>query len=91
MSHQKPQKAKVSKDNKLHLLLLSYACPKGGKLIRSMNNVHKSNLPDNTVTKSVDSAIRWINKFNIKTIIKKDHQHDVTYDFECTEENCNKK
>ena len=54
-----------------------------------MNEILKSNLPKNIVTKSVYSAIRWSNKFNIKNITKKVHEHDVTYDFKCPEENCN--
>ena len=46
------------------------------------------NLPNNLVMKSAYSASKLNNKFNIKSKIKQDHQHDVTYYVKCSEETC---
>ena len=53
-----------------------------------MKKAFKSKLPDNIVSKSAYSAVRLKNKFNIKTKTVKEHQHDITYYVECTEEHC---
>ena len=44
-----------------------------------MKTTLKYNLPNNIVTKRAYSASKLSNKFNIKSKIKQDHQHDVTY------------
>ena len=67
-------------------LVSPYARQKGEKLIKSMKTTLKKSLPSNLVTKSAYSESNLSNKFNIKSKIKKDHQHDVTYYVKCLEE-----
>ena len=71
------------------MLLLPYSGPKGERLIRSMKKALKNKLPDNIVSKPAYSSMRLKDKFNIKTKTVKEHQHDITYNVECPEENCN--
>ena len=87
-SHEVLQINEVNNDEKSHFFLLPYSGPKDEKLIRSMKKAFKSKLPDNIVSKSAYSAVRLKNKFNIKTKTVKEHQHNITYYVECTEEHC---
>ena len=82
------KKSHVLKHCKSHLLILPYAGQKGQNLIKSMKNTLKNNLPNNIVTKSAYSASKLSNKFDIKSKVKKDHQHDITYYVKCSEETC---
>ena len=70
------------------ILVLPYAGQKGEKLIKSIKKTFKNNLPNNMVMKSAYSASKLSNKFNIKSKIKQDHQHDLTYYAKCPEETC---
>ena len=67
---------------------MPYAKQKGERLIKSVKTILKYNLPNNTVTKSAYSASKLSNKFNVKSKIKQDHQHVVTYYVKCPEETC---
>ena len=59
-----------------------------------VNKINESNLQiqffkqRTVVTKSAYSVRELSNKFNIKSKIKQDHQHDVTYYVKCPEEIC---
>ena len=53
-----------------------------------MKTTLQYNLPNNIVTKSAHSASKLSNKFNIKSIIKHYHQHDVIYYVKYPEEIC---
>ena len=59
-----------------------------------VNKINESNLQiqffkqRTVVTKSAYSVRELSNKFNIKSKIKQDHQHDVTYYVKCPEETC---
>ena len=50
-----------------------------------MKTALKYNLPNNMVTKSTYSASK---RSNIKSKIKQNHQHDVTYYVKCPRETC---
>ena len=67
---------------------MPYAGQKPERLIKSIKKPLKYNLPNNIVTKSAYSASKLSNKFNIKSKIKQDYQHDVTYYVKCSEEIC---
>ena len=75
-------------DEKSHLLVLPYVGQKREKSIKSMKTALKYHSPNNIVTKSAYSASKWSNKFNIKSKIKRDHQHDITYYVKYLEEIC---
>ena len=53
-----------------------------------MKTTLKHNLPNNTIMKSAYSASKLSSKFNIKSWIKHDHHHYVTYHFKCPVETC---
>ena len=67
---------------------MPYAGQKGERLIKSMKTTNKYNLPNNVVTKSAYSTSKLSNKFNIKSKIKHDHHHDLTYYVKCPVETC---
>ena len=70
-------------NEKLHLLVLTYAGQKGERLLKSMKTTFKYNLQNNIVTKSAYSASKLSKKFNIKSKKKQGHQHNVTYYAKC--------
>ena len=67
---------------------MPYARQKGERLIKSAKTTLKYNLSNNIVTKSAYSVSTLSNKFNIKSKIKQDHQHDVTYYVKYRKESC---
>ena len=67
---------------------MPHAGQKGERLIKSMKTTNKYNLPNNVVTKSAYSTSKLSNKFNIKSKIKHDHHHDLTYYVKCPVETC---
>ena len=68
---------------KSFILVLAYGGQKGEKIIKSMKTTLKYNLPNNIVIKAAYFTSKLSSKCNIKSKMKQDHQHDVTYYVKC--------
>ena len=70
-----------------HLLVLRYAGSKGEKLIRSMKNSLKCEIPTNvTIRVTYSGAILYSKFTNIKNKTVKEHQNDIVYYVKCPED-----
>ena len=72
-----------------HLLALTYAGPKGEKLIKSMKNSLTCALPETVTSRVTYSGTRLSSKFTKrkdKTV--KEGQHDIVYYIKCPESQC---
>ena len=70
-----------------HLLVLRYAGSKGEKLIRSMKNSLKCEIPINvTIRVTYSGAILYSKFTNIKNKTVKEHQNDIVYYVKCPED-----
>ena len=77
-------------NDKLHSLILAYAGAKGKNVIKSMNNNIQRILPNNVKTRITYTDRRLGTKFQIKDLIKNQHEHDLIYYSKCLEPNCDK-
>ena len=71
-----------------HLLMLPYKGKVGETTLKSLRNTLKSVMPVNNTCKIIYTGTKLASNFNIKSEISKRHKHDLIYQAQCPDLNC---
>ena len=71
-----------------HLLMLPFKGKVGETTLKSLRNTLKSAIPANNTCKIIYTGTKLASKFSVKDKISKEHKHELIFQAQCPDLNC---